>query len=234
MLTFYHNSILGAISGSLNNVLGQPSTHFLVDQGCLILRGPLQPVRSWVFVQKARRVCTRCTTCSGPTDTCETACGLGYIQCGDPSANLCYNPDIGEPCCEPNSASVCKCINVQIVMYHTAYSLIGSCYEGDFCLVDGYCCPGGLEATDCAVSYGVTLPATYVASTPTAISTRSTVVTSGTGVITTAATLPSSRVTSTLTGSTTMPTFNGAANANQVVGNTGILYSILVVILNHF
>ena len=119
-------------------------------------------------------------------------------------------------------------------MYPTAYSLIGACYEGDYCLVNGYCCPGGVEATDCAVSYGVTLPATYVASTPTAISTRSTVITSGTALITTAATLPSSRVSSTLTGSTAIPTSNGAVNINKAVGNTGMLYSILVFIFNQF
>jgi hypothetical protein len=47
------------------------------------------------------------TPCLGTGD-CASACGAGNIDCGNPSQNLCYNPDIGEPCCEPASDAACE------------------------------------------------------------------------------------------------------------------------------
>jgi len=66
--------------------------------------------------------------------TCEEAWGAGFISCG--TGNECYNPDLGESCCE------------------TTYA----CSTGSFCLTDGWCCPDGIDPETCAKNNGVTWP----------------------------------------------------------------------------
>ncbi|KAK3078103.1 hypothetical protein LTS18_008439, partial [Coniosporium uncinatum] len=59
---------------------------------------------------------------SGSGDTCADAFGEGYVICApetDTALELCYNPDLGEICCENTWA----------------------CPDSYFCLVDPYCCP---------------------------------------------------------------------------------------------
>jgi hypothetical protein len=48
------------------------------------------------------------TTDCGYGETCEIACGIGFIQCGAASLNFCYNPSNGDTCCQPDVASNCK------------------------------------------------------------------------------------------------------------------------------
>lgn len=108
-------------------------------------------------------------------------------------------------------------------------SFQGACNQGDFCLVDQYCCPGGIDPAQCALSYGVTLPADYVASTPTPTGSASEIVTPSTA--------PGSVFTGSPTQSVPSPSvavFTGAASAKNVVGYTGMFSSILALILDLF
>lgn len=72
----------------------------------------------------------------------------GWAMCG---ADLCYLPSRGDVCCDPSSEWACP--------------------GGNFCLVDGLCCPDGLDPETCARDNGVTLPSDFntspaAASTP--------------------------------------------------------------------
>ena len=115
--------------------------------------------------------------------------------------------------------------------------LQGACNSGDYCLVDGYCCPAGVDAGQCALSLGVTLPATYVASTATVAPTADPAVTTSVPAYTTATTTSSALVSSYTPSvpSVSVAVYTGAASSNSVVGgNAGMLGSILALVLNLF
>jgi hypothetical protein len=59
----------------------------------------------------------------------------GFVHCG---ANLCIIPSRGDVCCDPSQN--------------------WGCPGGSFCLVDGLCCPDGLDSQTCARNNGVSLP----------------------------------------------------------------------------
>jgi hypothetical protein len=89
------------------------------------------------------------TTQTAAGDTCADAFGAGYLTCRektDSKNRLCYNPTLGQACCESSWA----------------------CPNGSFCLVDPYCCPDGEDPNTCAAEKGVTLSSTFV--TPSATS----------------------------------------------------------------
>jgi hypothetical protein len=109
---------------------------------------------------------------------------------------------------------------VKLLLTYSRIWAIGACNAGDFCLVDQYCCPGGLDATACALSYGVTLPATYVASTPTPAGTAPATVTDSVYIATPS--VPSPTV--------SVAVYTGAANANAAVGYTGLLSGLLALL----
>ncbi|KAK3309284.1 uncharacterized protein B0T15DRAFT_491806 [Chaetomium strumarium] len=97
---------------------------------------------------------------TGRGDTCIEAFGPGYIECRPESAtenSLCINPDEGQSCCQN----------------------LWGCPADSFCLVDGLCCPTGLDPETCASENGVDLPPNFGISTAppieeTATSTRTT------------------------------------------------------------
>jgi hypothetical protein len=83
------------------------------------------------------------TTQTAAGDTCADAFGAGYLTCRektDSKNRLCYNPTLGQACCESTWA----------------------CPNGSFCLVDPYCCPNGEDPSTCAAEKGVTLSSTFV------------------------------------------------------------------------
>ncbi|EON68442.1 hypothetical protein W97_07652 [Coniosporium apollinis CBS 100218] len=159
------------------------------------------------------------TSFCGPGNTCEASCGPGYIDCGDPTENLCYNPANAQTCCEPGSADPWSCPN------------------GDYCLVDGYCCPSGLDPTACALSYSVTLPATFVGptTTPGVLDSSSGVPNVTPAVATISSVPPGSTGTGSFSPSVASPSvavFTGAASPNTITGRTGLIYGVLALIGN--
>ena len=44
--------------------------------------------------------------CNGPGDTCDSACGAGYVPCQSDDGELhCYDPSIGDTCCTDGTGS---------------------------------------------------------------------------------------------------------------------------------
>ncbi|KIW64492.1 hypothetical protein PV04_09421 [Phialophora macrospora] len=156
------------------------------------------------------------TTCTGSGTTCEEVCGLGYISCGDPNTSpWCYNPDIGEPCCEPASPTP------------------WICYAGDFCLVQGFCCPSGADASECAYNFSVTLPATYSASTPIVPFTSTPFLTTTDGTVFDSSPTTTATATDSAATAAEVDPATGAANANNVMDTgTGVFYGLLVFVFN--
>jgi hypothetical protein len=74
--------------------------------------------------------------------TCEDAWGAGFISCG--TGNECYNPALGESCCQDTYA----------------------CGTGSFCLTDGWCCPDGIDPETCAKNNDVPWPIVAAAAAP--------------------------------------------------------------------
>lgn len=144
------------------------------------------------------------TPINGQGATCADAFGAGFVQCG--TGNDCFNPGAGGSCCSEGY----------------------DCPSGSFCLVQGQCCPDGLDPASCAAQLGVTLPAGFSTDGVAAAATTSPATTSTTSVsvaspITTASAIPtiSSNGTSVPTyaaPTTAAPVFTGAANANAVGG----------------
>ncbi|KAK4234199.1 enhancer of mRNA-decapping protein 4 [Achaetomium macrosporum] len=86
---------------------------------------------------------------TGSGDTCVEAFGPGYIECRPESAtenSLCINPDEGQTCCDN----------------------LWGCPAESFCLVNGLCCPTGLDPETCAAENGVSLPPNFGATTTSA------------------------------------------------------------------
>jgi hypothetical protein len=54
------------------------------------------------------------TTC-GIGETCEEACGPGYLECGE---TLCYNPEILDVCCGPD----CKWYTNSVIPISSAHT----------------------------------------------------------------------------------------------------------------
>ncbi|KAB5513479.1 hypothetical protein GE09DRAFT_1162003 [Coniochaeta sp. 2T2.1] len=145
------------------------------------------------------------TTCTGTGDTCEAVCGPGYRSCTDVSRQLCYNPTQQETCCEGGTANAWTCL------------------DGDYCLVDGFCCPHDQDPTACARAHTVTLPATYTRPTATM------------GVSTSAAmtTLPASASSSyTTAASTSVAVVTAAASHNTLMGSSSLICGVLAFIGN--
>ncbi|KAH6857465.1 hypothetical protein BKA58DRAFT_450033 [Alternaria rosae] len=137
----------------------------------------------------------------GIGDTCEASCGTGYLLCSDPDTFLCYNPDMQETCCEAGSSASWGCPN------------------GDYCLIDGWCCPQGLDPQACALSLSVSLPATFVGPTATiSLSNMTSPITTPTAASTSVSALVS----------TSLPEFTGAASPNTFAGGHGLLYTVLL------
>jgi hypothetical protein len=91
------------------------------------------------------------TTQTAAGDTCADAFGAGYLTCRektDSKNRLCYNPTLGQACCESTWA----------------------CPNGSFCLVDPFCCPNGEDPNTCAAEKGVTLSSTFVTPSATSVS----------------------------------------------------------------
>ncbi|KAK3382452.1 hypothetical protein B0T24DRAFT_14316 [Lasiosphaeria ovina] len=75
--------------------------------------------------------------------TCEQTYGKGWVQCGSKSNAHCYNPSLGQSCCEIDS---------------------GFCDRGAYCApVAGYCCLNSEDVAACARNAGFELPATSTA-----------------------------------------------------------------------
>ncbi|KAL1795897.1 hypothetical protein ACET3X_006121 [Alternaria dauci] len=144
-------------------------------------------------------------TC-GFGETCEESCGAGSLLCSDEATFLCYNPGQEDTCCEPGSADS------------------WGCPGGDYCLVEGYCCPKEVDPQACALEFGVTLPADFVG--PTA--------TPGISNITTPVIAPTSGIIRPTSASTGLPEFTGAASLSTVAGGNGLLYAVLVMVGNLF
>ncbi|KAF2402881.1 hypothetical protein EJ06DRAFT_527862, partial [Trichodelitschia bisporula] len=84
------------------------------------------------------------TTHTAQGDTCAEAFGTGYITCREitPSRNrLCYNPDLGQTCCESEWA----------------------CPSGSFCFLSPFCCPEGQDPKTCAANNGFSLTNSFKA-----------------------------------------------------------------------
>jgi len=138
---------------------------------------------------------------SGSGATCADAFGAGFVQCG--TGNECFDPSAGESCCQATYP----------------------CPSGSFCLIDGYCCPNGLDAATCAAENGVTLPADFSTSTSSAAAAAATsataavsaTVTSNYTVIPTGAPTTSAPITP----------FTGAASPQNFVGSAAAVAGIL-------
>jgi len=138
---------------------------------------------------------------SGSGATCADAFGAGFVQCG--TGNECFDPAAGESCCQATYP----------------------CPSGSFCLIDGYCCPNGLDAATCAAENGVTLPADFSTSTSSAAAAAATsataavsaTVTSNYTVIPTGAPTTSAPITP----------FTGAASPQNFVGSAAAVAGIL-------
>ena len=75
-------------------------------------------------------------------EDCTDSFGENYEWCGPEDARYCYDPTIGDICCFDKEDP-------------------WACPKGSFCLVDGFCCPDGLDPTSCAADEGVSLPADF-------------------------------------------------------------------------
>ncbi|KAI3329441.1 hypothetical protein HD806DRAFT_530832 [Xylariaceae sp. AK1471] len=70
--------------------------------------------------------------------TCGQTYGNGSIPCGGPQSTLCFNPGLGQTCCDVDR---------------------GFCGSGSYCApVAGYCCLEGEDLTTCAENAGFDLP----------------------------------------------------------------------------
>ncbi|KAI5920050.1 hypothetical protein F4810DRAFT_713919 [Camillea tinctor] len=70
--------------------------------------------------------------------TCEQTYGSGSMQCGGMDSRFCFNPNLGQTCCEQDS---------------------GYCEQGTYCApVAGYCCVEGEDLVTCAKNAGFDLP----------------------------------------------------------------------------
>lgn len=161
-------------------------------------------------------------TC-GFGDTCEESCGAGSLLCSDEATFLCYNPGQEDTCCEPGSADSCEWhTNHVISAFLCSHNFPGGCPGGDYCLVEGYCCPKEVDPQACALEFGVTLPADFAR--PTA--------TPGLSNITTPVIAPTSGIIRPTSTSIGLPEFTGAASLSTVAGGNGLLYAVLVMVGN--
>ncbi|KAH7417124.1 hypothetical protein BKA64DRAFT_768911 [Cadophora sp. MPI-SDFR-AT-0126] len=73
--------------------------------------------------------------------TCLETYGGGSVNCGGDDSLFCYDPTLGETCCELDS---------------------GYCKAGDFCAsVAGFCCTVGEDPETCAARLDFTLPPSF-------------------------------------------------------------------------
>ncbi|KAI1312424.1 hypothetical protein F5Y03DRAFT_408465 [Xylaria venustula] len=70
--------------------------------------------------------------------TCDQTYGNGSLPCGEPESTWCYNPGLGQTCCQLDG---------------------GFCTGGDYCApVAGYCCLEGENLETCAARAGFQWP----------------------------------------------------------------------------
>jgi len=84
------------------------------------------------------------TTTTAEGATCADAFGDGYVTCREGSSTvnrLCYNPSLGQTCCENPGQWACP--------------------AGSFCLVSGSCCPNGKDPQSCAADNHVSVSAGF-------------------------------------------------------------------------
>ncbi|KAI1734237.1 hypothetical protein F4680DRAFT_358205 [Xylaria scruposa] len=73
--------------------------------------------------------------------SCESTYGSGSTPCGGPESTQCYNPSMGQTCCQDS----------------------GYCDSGSYCApVAGYCCLNGEDLATCARNAGFDLPSSAV------------------------------------------------------------------------
>lgn len=142
---------------------------------------------------------------SGSGATCADAFGAGFVQCG--TGNECFDPSAGESCCQATYP----------------------CPSGSFCLINGYCCPNGLDVATCAAENGVTLPAGFTTSgAASPSSSAAAAAATGTGAITTTATSNYTVIpTGVPTTSAPITPFTGAASPQNFVGSAAAVAGIL-------
>ncbi|KAK0118985.1 hypothetical protein ONS95_007852 [Cadophora gregata] len=81
--------------------------------------------------------------------TCLETYGGGSVDCGGQDSLFCYDPTLGETCCEMDN---------------------GYCVAGDFCApVAGYCCTNGEDPETCAARLNFTLPSSFSLAPATAL-----------------------------------------------------------------
>ncbi|KAI0863088.1 hypothetical protein F4860DRAFT_522644 [Xylaria cubensis] len=81
--------------------------------------------------------------------SCEYTYGNGSIPCGGPESTWCYNPGLGQTCCQDS----------------------GFCDTGSYCApVAGYCCLEDEDLATCAKNAGFDLPSSAVGHTATSTS----------------------------------------------------------------
>ncbi|KAL9619712.1 MAG: hypothetical protein Q9160_005732 [Pyrenula sp. 1 TL-2023] len=143
----------------------------------------------------------------GSGATCADAFGSGFVQCG--TGNKCFNPSGGESCCS------------------NSYP----CPSGSFCLIDGYCCPNGIDPQTCAINNGVSLPAGFTpggATTPASTPPASTPTTTPTTTTPPPVYTPPGgsnytyHPSGSLTGSSSVTYFTGGAVAHSLAGGAGL------------
>jgi len=159
----------------------------------------------------------------GVGETCEIACGPGYIDCGDPAAGLCYNPADADACCAPNPLDPWLCLG------------------GDYCLVNHYCCPGSSTPDQCALNFSQTLGPDFVFTPPTTTVTSSspldpaiTVVTTNSAEVTISSprTTTASAGTATRSSSVASATADNAATSNTISAGASLIYGLLALMGN--
>lgn len=154
----------------------------------------------------------------GNGDTCEESCGAGYLLCSDPDTFLCYNPQLAHTCCEPGSAASCEWFTNGVVsVILCSHIFPGGCPNGDYCLIDGWCCPNSLDPQACALSFSISLPATFVGPTATPVVSD----------VTSAVATPTS-------ASISVTTVTGAASPSIFTGGRGLIYTVLILVGNLF
>ncbi|KAI1504433.1 hypothetical protein F5X99DRAFT_406151 [Biscogniauxia marginata] len=85
--------------------------------------------------------------------TCEQTYGPSSLQCGGTDSRFCFDPSVGQTCCEKDS---------------------GYCKQGTYCApVAGFCCIEGEDLSTCAQNAGFDLPNSASASAAMAPSTTS-------------------------------------------------------------
>ncbi|KAI0394018.1 hypothetical protein F5Y17DRAFT_277199 [Xylariaceae sp. FL0594] len=86
--------------------------------------------------------------------TCEQTYGNGSVACGGSDSDMCYNPTLGQTCCELDK---------------------GFCSGGSYCApVAGYCCLQSEDLETCARNAGFDLPIPAVTGNTTSGATTST------------------------------------------------------------